>query len=274
MCQDSISGVKLQMELNDNLVQEKLDNILKLLGDHQFTKSPISQHFSRQTYISTPSRQRRLIEYAEFSSPPDSHSSSMEQYSFEQYNLDDFGQLLPTPEEQISSLQHCPVQQQQLPVRSQQLPHFPKALTPFPVTIQHNSTPHQLALPPPQPNKEVTTMQHSSTPHQLAPQQPKKDIPITSLSAAFLASIKAKSSSRANFAANLARHMFTEEVRAGSNVGGKCGKDQLDPAIIGKIKTAAFQMYPLAGNEIEIVEWKKCHIAIDECGRRLNRKRL
>lgn len=104
----------------------------------------------------------------------------------------------------------------------------------------------------------------------MTPQQQSTEQPGTNLTAAFLADVKAKSSSRSNFATNLSRHMFSEEVRGNSNVAGKCGKLQLDSTIISKIKTACFQMYPLSGNETELIEWKRCHRAIDEGCRRLN----
>ena len=138
LCQNSTTDVRLQMEANDNLVQEKLDNILKLLGNQQvtLTRSPISQHFSRQMYYSTPSRQRRLIEYSEFSSPPDSHSSSMEQYSFinEQYDLNNFGQT--SEEQQVLPIQQYPAQYQQIPVQTQQ-----QSTQPLQVAVQAQQLP-------------------------------------------------------------------------------------------------------------------------------------
>ena len=85
-----------------------------------------------------------------------------------------------------------------------------------------------------------------------------------------LLQIKARSSSRSNFAANMVRAAFSERVRASSNVSGKCGKEQLDPEIIRKIREVAFKLYPLLYGETEDLAWKKCRIAIDECCRRLN----
>lgn len=91
-------------------------------------------------------------------------------------------------------------------------------------------------------------------------------------SARLLAEIKETSNSRYNFAVNLVRHAFDEDIRKKSNVAGKCNKQRLDPEKMAQIKEATFQMYPCADGESKLFEWKKCHRAIDESCRRLNRE--
>ena len=112
----------------------------------------------------------------------------------------------------------------------------------------------------------------NTTPSQSSqlPQQP----PPALFTPSFLYEIKTRSNnSRTLFAMNLIRHLYDEETMSKTNVAGKCGKKQYNPAIIKEIKTACFQVFPLERGEIELVAWKKCHQAIDECGRRLNRKK-
>jgi len=102
----------------------------------------------------------------------------------------------------------------------------------------------------------------------LNPQQSSGTI---SFSLSFLSAIKKRSSSRANFAANLVCEEFSERVRATSNVAEKCGKQQLDRIKIKEIQNAVFLMYPLEPGENQKLAWKKCHVAIDESCRGLNR---
>ena len=90
-------------------------------------------------------------------------------------------------------------------------------------------------------------------------------------SAKFLTDIKKASSFRYNFAVNLVRECFTEEIRKISNVSGKCGKQALNPDKMQAINEATFQLYPCERNENKLTEWKKCRTAIDESCRRLNR---
>ena len=77
--------------------------------------------------------------------------------------------------------------------------------------------------------------------------------------------------SRYNFAVNLVRHCFDEDTRKKSNISGKCNKQRLDSKKISQVKEATFQMYPCVAGESKLGEWKKCHKAIDESCRRLNR---
>ena len=85
--------------------------------------------------------------------------------------------------------------------------------------------------------------------------------------------LKMDSSSRKNFAANLVRQLFTEEERAASNVRGKGGKAQLNPAKIDVVRIKAIEMWPLESYENEKKAWSDCIKAIDEANRRLNRKK-
>ena len=90
--------------------------------------------------------------------------------------------------------------------------------------------------------------------------------------ARLLADIKEISQSRYNFAVNLVRYCFDEEAQRRSNMSGRCNKQRLDPKKISQIQEATFQMYPCADGEGKLSEWRKCHRAIDESCRRLNRK--
>jgi len=92
----------------------------------------------------------------------------------------------------------------------------------------------------------------------------------TGFNISYLSTIKKKSASRTNFAVSLVRDNFDQQTRAKSNVLDKCDKQQLDPKVIEKIKTATFQMYPLDGSESMTLAWRKCHVAIDKSCRRLN----
>lgn len=82
---------------------------------------------------------------------------------------------------------------------------------------------------------------------------------------------KAKSNSRTNFAVNLVRNVFDERTRAKSNIAGVCNKEKLDTNKIEEIRRITFHLYPLQYGESELVAWKKCHVAIDESCRRLNK---
>lgn len=97
-----------------------------------------------------------------------------------------------------------------------------------------------------------------------------KIYPITEVfNSKFLAKIKAKSSSRSNFATNLVRSFFKPAVRMASNVSGKCGKMQLDKQVMAAIRVATFKVWPCNAAENEAKSWADCVKAIDEAGRRL-----
>ena len=83
--------------------------------------------------------------------------------------------------------------------------------------------------------------------------------------------VRLLSCSRSNFCANMVRQLFTVEERMRSNVRGKLGKSQLDPARLAVIRQAALQMYPLGTGEREELVWRQCIKAIDESCRRLKR---
>lgn len=83
--------------------------------------------------------------------------------------------------------------------------------------------------------------------------------------------VRLQSCSRSNFCANMVRQLFMMEERMCSNVRGKLGKSQLDPARIAIVRQAALQMYPLGTGEREEIVWRQCIKAIDESCRRLKR---
>ena len=83
--------------------------------------------------------------------------------------------------------------------------------------------------------------------------------------------IRTKSCSRPNFCVNLVRELFTIEERRQSNVRGKKDKKQLNQQLMDLVKNSAFQMYPLATGEQQLLAWNHCIKAIDESCRRLNR---
>lgn len=87
-----------------------------------------------------------------------------------------------------------------------------------------------------------------------------------------ISTIQKNSCSRRNFAVNLVRNIFEEETRKHSNVGGKLGKQRMNPVLMEYVKSLSFQYYPLEPYEKEKVEWSKCVVAIDESNRRLNNK--
>ena len=84
---------------------------------------------------------------------------------------------------------------------------------------------------------------------------------------------RSRSNSRSNFATNLVRQLFDENTRAKSNIAGVCKKEKLDPKKIAAVKRSTLHVYPLAYGESELIAWKKCHLAIDESCRRLNKKK-
>ena len=69
----------------------------------------------------------------------------------------------------------------------------------------------------------------------------------------------------------MVRRLFSLEERKSSNVKGKHGKSQLDPARLTVIRQSALETYPVAGGENEEIAWRQCIKAIDEACRRLNR---
>ena len=84
---------------------------------------------------------------------------------------------------------------------------------------------------------------------------------------------RSRSSSRCNFAANLVRQLFDENTRAKSNIAGAYNKEKLDPKKLAAVKRSTLHVYPLAYGENELLAWRKCHLAIDESCRRLNKKK-
>lgn len=62
--------------------------------------------------------------------------------------------------------------------------------------------------------------------------------------------LKKKSSSRSNFTVNCLRRLFRTEEVQGQNVAGKKGKPPVDPFRVELIKSYAFQMYPVAPDDI------------------------
>ena len=53
---------------------------------------------------------------------------------------------------------------------------------------------------------------------------------------------------------------------------GKVGKNQLSPTRMEEVKKAVFHHFPLEGWENEKDAWADCIRAIDEAGRKLNKK--
>ena len=96
-------------------------------------------------------------------------------------------------------------------------------------------------------------------------------IPPATFTPSSLTKWKSDSCSRANFATNLVRVLFTVAERKESNVKGR-DKKQLHPATIAKIEDATFQQYPLETGEKRRQAWSVCIKAIDESARRLHRR--
>ena len=96
-------------------------------------------------------------------------------------------------------------------------------------------------------------------------------IPPATFTPSSLTKWKRDSCSRANFATNLVRVLFTVAERKESNVKGR-DKKQLHPATIAKIEDATFQQYPLETGEKRKQAWSVCIKAIDESARRLHRR--
>lgn len=125
---------------------------------------------------------------------------------------------------------------------------------------------------PPTPASSISTPSEQSQSHQYQLSHNNMQKVNSKFTVEFLSRMKSKSSSRSNFATNLVRELFDENVRAHSNISGKMNKDQLDPVKINEIKQATFHMFPLGYGENKEMAWKKCHVAIDESCRRLRRK--
>ena len=87
--------------------------------------------------------------------------------------------------------------------------------------------------------------------------------------------IKEASSSRKNFAAKLVHEIFPQEVLTSSNVNGRKGKSKLDPEKMSTVRQIVYTYWPLKPGACEEKDWaSKCTKAIDEAGRRLNRKKM
>jgi len=159
------------------------------------------------------------------------------------------------------------------PVSQQQLPPL---MPTTPVAPQHVLSPSTLIAQHPQQQSS-----HQGTSPCVCPLQPvEAPAPESSASVpshdlhftpSFLASIRARSCSRQNFAVNLVRSLFTVNERKVSNVAGVLGKKKLDPKRIVRIKEATFQTYPLEAGETIVGAWALCIKSIDESCRRLNR---
>ena len=141
-------------------------------------------------------------------------------------------------------------------------PVLPPPLTrPLPTAI-----PSPLPVIPPPPLSPTTPLPPSLTPLQAITDSSNL------CSMEQVVRIKACSSSRKNFAANINRQIFTTEERSTRNVRGKQGKECLPPDKINYIRQVSFQMFPLSGQETEKSAWNACVIAIDEVNRRLKKK--
>ena len=111
-----------------------------------------------------------------------------------------------------------------------------------------------------------------TTPHvPITPTDTTPHIPPATFTPSSLTKWKRDSCSRANFATNLVRVLFTVAERKESNVKGR-DKKQLHPATIAKIEDATFQQYPLETGEKRRQAWSVCIKAIDESARRLHRR--
>ena len=84
-----------------------------------------------------------------------------------------------------------------------------------------------------------------------------------------LVSVRIQSSSRRNFAKNIAVLAFTKQERMTSNVQGVMGKKQLSPNRIDRIKQIVFNHYPLETGEEYEKAWSSCRKAIDENSRKM-----
>ena len=87
----------------------------------------------------------------------------------------------------------------------------------------------------------------------------------------FAVRLRKTSCSRNNFGVNLIRGLFTEEVRATSNIAGKKNKAKLDEIVVKVVREAVFDFWPLEAGENEEQEWGNVVKAIDEANRRLKR---
>lgn len=121
-------------------------------------------------------------------------------------------------------------------------------------------------------NSAVTTPVRSFIPLPSIPPPPPPPSPLSSQHLAGVVNdVRLQSCSRSNFCANMVRRLFTLEERKQSNVRGKLGKRQLDPARLAVVQQSALSVYPLATGEREADIWRRCIKAIDESCRRLNR---
>ena len=81
--------------------------------------------------------------------------------------------------------------------------------------------------------------------------------------------MRIQSSSRRNFAKNIAVLAFSKQERMSSNVQGVLGKKQLSPNRIERIKQIVFNLFPLDTGEGYEKAWSNCRKAIDENSRKL-----
>lgn len=136
--------------------------------------------------------------------------------------------------------------------------------------FSYPESPYDYAPPPDPLNSSFSTDPSLSSSMTIEEQPPLSDNLITQY---MINEAKLRSSSRSNFATNLVRQLFDEDTRAKSNISGLCKKDKLDPKKIDAVKKTTFQVFPMTYGENSLVAWKKCHVAIDESCRRLNKKK-
>ena len=109
----------------------------------------------------------------------------------------------------------------------------------------------QASSQPTQPSLPIITCQASQSSHpqksQISTNTSKPEVPCP----AELVVIRNESSSRRNFAKNVATRAYSEEKRKSSNVKGKVGKNQLSPTRMEGVKKAVFCQFPLEGWENE-----------------------
>ena len=173
-----------------------------------------------------------------------------------------------------------------LPVLSAPLSYSPIPSPPRPPHVLPSSSPcppTQLSTPAPKPPLSLETSLHtvisppvlasthaSSVPSTLQLQPQLSSQHLTGL----VNEVRLQSCSRSNFCSNMVRRLYSVEERKHSNVRGKLGKSQLDPARLAIVHQTAFQVYPLATGERQEAVWRHCIKAIDESCRRLNRAKL
>ena len=80
--------------------------------------------------------------------------------------------------------------------------------------------------------------------------------------------IKRRSCSKGNFAANLAKRLFSREELMESNCSGAKGKKALDPERISLICQEVQRLYGIPEKEFDEA-WRGCRVAIDTYARKV-----